>query len=412
MIVTARAIAEYREMLRRISDKAANEVQQYMLDHHFEIDDAFLEYVDAIVVKYGEAAGSLSAQFYDNLAEYWQIQNASSTFVNVVQKPLQIAEVADLPTEDEIAKAIYGTMKESPNKIPSTVGRLVKRTAEDTTLQNAIRDGAQFAWVPNGDTCPFCIMLASRGWQYASKKALKNGHAEHIHPNCDCTYVARFDESSKVAGYDPDYYKDIYYSAQGDTPEERINAIRRELYRKKINGINFVDRSQVVNVLRSKYHPWVESLTYEEKRAIRKYTKNSFETGDDKFFFRLNAMLRGDLPEDETLKYYSEMISKALNKSPLEDYVICYRNISVDPFPEVEIGRYVKSNQFFSTSVVQSRALKGDYKLTIIAPPGTKGAYLEEISRTPNQREFLIDKDCWYRVIYRDDNEIILEVRT
>ena len=87
MIVTARAIAEYREMLRRISDKAANEVQQYMLDHHFEIDDAFLEYVDAIVVKYGEAAGSLSAQFYDNLAEYWQIQNASSTFKMLFKSP-------------------------------------------------------------------------------------------------------------------------------------------------------------------------------------------------------------------------------------------------------------------------------------------------------------------------------------
>ena len=224
MIVTARAIAEYRNMLSRISARAADEVQQYMMDHHFEIDETFMEFVDSIVVKYGEAAGSLSAQFYDNLAEYWQIQNASQTFVDVVQKPLQIAEVADLPTEDEIAKAIYGTMKESPNKIPSTVGRLVKRTAEDTTLKNAIRDGAQFAWVPNSDTCPFCIMLASRGWQYASKKTLKNGHAEHIHPNCDCTYVVRFDSTSSVDGYDPDKYLEMYNEADGD-----LNAMRRKL---------------------------------------------------------------------------------------------------------------------------------------------------------------------------------------
>ena len=48
----------------------------------------------------------------------------------------------------------------------------VKKAGIDTTLQNAYRDrpkkygkkrntGAQVAWVPSGDTCPFCLMLAS-----------------------------------------------------------------------------------------------------------------------------------------------------------------------------------------------------------------------------------------------------------
>ena len=53
-------------------------------------------------------------------------------------------------------------------------------------LKNAVRDGAEWAWVPHGDTCPFCITLASNGWQKASRKVLKGGHAEHIHANCDC----------------------------------------------------------------------------------------------------------------------------------------------------------------------------------------------------------------------------------
>ena len=248
MIITAGALAEYRNMLSRISAKAADEVQQYMMDHHFEIDETFMNFVDSIVAKYGEAAGSLSAQFYDNLAEYWQTQNTSQAFVNVVQKPLQIAEVAEIPTRDEVAKAVYGTMKESPNKIPDTVGRLVKRTAEDTTLKNAIRDGAQFAWVPSGDTCAFCIMLASRGWQYASKKALKNGHAEHIHPNCDCTYVVRFDTTSTVAGYDPKMYRRIYDEAEGATPKERINYIRRDLERRTTNQKPFEQLTELMTL--------------------------------------------------------------------------------------------------------------------------------------------------------------------
>ena len=86
----------------------------------------------------------------------------------------------------------------------------------DTTLKNAERDGAQFAWVPHGDTCAFCIALASRGWQYKSKKAMRNGHAEHIHAHCDCEYAVRFDGKSTVAGYDPDKYLEEYYDANGD----------------------------------------------------------------------------------------------------------------------------------------------------------------------------------------------------
>ena len=87
---------------------------------------------------------------------------------------------------------VHATKDQNPENLPSGVSRLVKRAGADTTLHNAVRDGAQWAWVPNGDTCPFCITLASRGWQTASQKLLKNGHAEHIHSNCDCEFAVRF----------------------------------------------------------------------------------------------------------------------------------------------------------------------------------------------------------------------------
>ena len=99
---------------------------------------------------------------------------ASASRVNVPE-----AEPAPTPEYGEVAKAVNGTVKNSSERqIPRTVGRLVKRTGADTTLKNAQRDGAQFAWIPSGDTCAFCLTLASRGWQNMSDKALKNGHAE------------------------------------------------------------------------------------------------------------------------------------------------------------------------------------------------------------------------------------------
>ncbi|MBQ1756264.1 MAG: hypothetical protein IIZ96_05930 [Oscillospiraceae bacterium] len=118
------------------------------------------------------------------------------------------------------------------------MARLVKMAGVDTTMQNALRDGAEWAWVPHGDTCAFCITLASRGWQRASKKALKGGHAEHIHANCDCTYAVRFDGKSNVAGYYPDDYLEMYESADGLKPKDKINAMRREFYAQNSAEIN------------------------------------------------------------------------------------------------------------------------------------------------------------------------------
>lgn len=37
--------------------------------------------------------------------------------------------------------------------------RLAIRVAADTTLKNGIRYPAEWAWIPCGMTCPFCLTL-------------------------------------------------------------------------------------------------------------------------------------------------------------------------------------------------------------------------------------------------------------
>ena len=94
-----------------------------------------------------------------------------------------------------------------------------------------------------GDTCAFCITLASRGWQSASKQAIKNGHAEHIHANCDCTYAVRFGHDVDVEGYNPSAYYKMYQNADGGSPKAKINAMRREFYAENADAINAQKRS-------------------------------------------------------------------------------------------------------------------------------------------------------------------------
>ncbi len=195
-------------------------MQAYVAAHGLDNMQEVVEYAQSLTDHYGEAVGSLACQMYE--------ATAAAQGVTV-----PTAEMADLPDYGDVAKAVYGAKKTSEGEIAKAIGRLVKMVGADTTLKNAERDGAQFAWVPHGDTCAFCITLASRGWQYMSKNALRNGHAEHIHANCDCQYAVRFDSTSGVKGYDPDKYREMYDNAEGNTPQEKINSMRRENYAKE-----------------------------------------------------------------------------------------------------------------------------------------------------------------------------------
>lgn len=171
-----------------------------------------------------------------------------------------------------------------------------------------------------------------------------------------------------------------------------------------------VPQEKVVNVLRKESEKWVNGLTDGEKRAIRKYTYNSGDKKPNRFFERLNAMLRGDAAGDKRLKEYADTISNALKKNKLKQDIIAYRGVDIDPTAGAEIGDIVAPGQFFSTSVIDARSFGAGYKIVVYAKKGSNAAYVEALSHFPKQRELLIDKDCFYRVLSRKGNIIELEV--
>lgn len=227
MQITAKTWNEYITRLSRLNQKAGQLMRQYIDTHGTGDADALITYAAALVTKYGEGSAELACQMYDALAE---AANAG----------VPAAEPAVPADYGEVARMVNATKNQNPANLPNGVSRLVKRAGADTTLKNAVRDGAEWAWVPHGDTCPFCITLASNGWQKASSKVLKGGHAEHIHANCDCEFAIRFDHNTTVAGYDPEKYLKQYRDAGGDinklrrvnyaANKERINAQKRAAY--------------------------------------------------------------------------------------------------------------------------------------------------------------------------------------
>lgn len=225
MQISAKTWNEYVTRLSRLNQKAGQLMREYIDAHGTANTDDLVAYAYGLVTKYGEGSAELACQMYEALAEAQGVL-------------IPAAEPAATASYGEVARMVSATKDQNPANLPNGVSRLVKRAGADTTLKNAVRDGAEWAWVPHGDTCPFCITLASNGWQKASDKILKGGHAQHIHANCDCEFAIRFDHRTTVAGYDPEKYFRQYREAGSD-----VNAMRRIDYAARKDAINAQKRA-------------------------------------------------------------------------------------------------------------------------------------------------------------------------
>lgn len=274
--------------LRRV---AANKMADFLYKNKTASVEEIAAFAYALICKYGEASAALACEMYDSVA---------AAQANAAQ--YTPAEPAKFASMDEVAKAVQGAAKRSDTLIPSVVGRFVKQAGADTILQNAARDGAQFAWIPRGDTCAFCITLASRGWQYISKRAMKNGHAEHIHANCDCEYAIRFSEKDNVEGYDPEYYKDLYYNSDvGAKPKDKINFLRRELYKENKDRINAQKRAAYARRMEN------EEST-KRRKALEQRTLVELGMASSNDYRKRIDMLTGDIKESRAISQCAKEI--------------------------------------------------------------------------------------------------------
>ena len=235
MTISKRIWERYIKGLSQVSDKAKQLILDYLKNHPIETEDdraALIDYAYGVSTKYGEAAAEFACQMYD----------AETAYEGATAEPAEPAEPA---TYGDVAKAVNGTLKYVlyAEVVSSAVSRLVKRTGQDTTLKNAIRDKAYFAWIPSGDTCVFCLSIAAEGWKRATAAALAGGHADHIHGNCDCAYATKHEKETVYSSYEPETYREMFSDAEGDTEEEKLNSVRRMVYQENKDRINEQKRS-------------------------------------------------------------------------------------------------------------------------------------------------------------------------
>ncbi len=276
MQIPERTWRAYTQKLAKINQKAASLMSDYLEANGAGSMYKVIDYAYGLSGKYGEAAAELACEMYDAVAVAQKVAVAA-------------AEPAEPASYDEVSRAVRKTAGNA-DVASSAVGRLVKQAGADTVLKNALRDGAEFAWIPSGDACAFCATLASRGWQRASKKTIKGGHAEHIHNNCQCEFAVRFDGKSDVEGYDPDKLYEEYIHADDGTPQDKINAMRRKRYAANKDTINAQKRAAY-----AKRHQKTGKLTPEEYAAYRQELKAA------------SGKKQITLPKDEYAEVMSEL---------------------------------------------------------------------------------------------------------
>lgn len=242
--ITAQAWVNYYKKLSALDDIATKKIADFLTKYRgFDYNNAndmkrLIDYCYAVSTTYGEAAAAWACEMYD----------ACGLASGLILDPAIPAEPADYST---VAMTVNGIAKDvqSDAIIAQAIGLLVKKSGQETTIQNAQRDDAEIAFIPHGDTCAFCITLGSKGWRDANDSELsKDGQPIHLHANCDCTYGVRFNDSLKYQGYKPEKYLKMYYDApldgQKPTSKNRINAMRREFYKKNKEKINEQKRTR------------------------------------------------------------------------------------------------------------------------------------------------------------------------
>lgn len=170
--------AQQQEALRVLHSLARREIRDALnlVDpgDAAAVADVIVTVVPSIAERYGLAAGSLAADWYEDLREQAE---ASGHFDPV------FAELPDQGRYESLA-AWAVDKNDVESLVAGGVQRVVANMHRDTVMQSAFADPRAEGWARfarGAETCGFCFMLVSRGAVY-TEAGVKFG----AHDDCDC----------------------------------------------------------------------------------------------------------------------------------------------------------------------------------------------------------------------------------
>lgn len=258
-------------------DKAVEEAQGKLAGAYAQMNgwptdqkrDALGDVFAELCRQYGDAVGVTASDFYALIRSQ---SSETSTYKPVLAPNVPAEQVRAAYSYS--AKQLY--TKQPDKIIKSLNGRLrryVEYTARETVHVNASRDRARTFWarVPSGGkTCAWCLMLASRGWVYATEQTA-GGVGNEFHNDDRCMIIPSFDDSPELEGYDPDAMYEKYNQARDEVlsdglepTDKNIAGRLRDMFPDELK-----DGSEVPSILGDAAQGWPEGIQPVKPRIWR-----------------------------------------------------------------------------------------------------------------------------------------------
>ena len=201
----------YSKAVEQIGNKAASDVESSVLNwcsqnpaaSVAEKREAAKLIMEGYVQGYDDIASEFAAEWYDHRAKSEGV-SLDQAITMAVYSP----EKSDAVARYQARKLAKGGDAAFAKACGEYARNDAFRSLNETIIANVGRDkanGVRFARVTTGrETCAFCLMLASRGAVYHTRKTA--GDFKSFHRGCDCKVVPGFENDPLavlVEGHDP-----------------------------------------------------------------------------------------------------------------------------------------------------------------------------------------------------------------
>lgn len=209
-------VVTYANGLRGVSEAARAAFLAAAMDVDFadwaRAADQVREIAERVCDIYGLAAQTLAGQWYD-YCERLATGAEPTAYTGDTEQRSVIPAVNE--QVDKLFDRVY-TEQQLVQSLQSVVTEHIKQRAADEIGARAMEGKAKgkkvgYCRVPVGDTCAYCVMLASRGFDYLTEKSA----ASASHDGCDCVVVP-FHKADSIPGYEDQLmgYRDQYDEAR------------------------------------------------------------------------------------------------------------------------------------------------------------------------------------------------------
>ena len=208
MVPSYEQILSFGETRTQLVEYAIEEFNYWV--HEGMTKQELMQIATTIGEKYSLLGSELGAQWYDLCSQLAEIEAEPAELRTMTpQQVTESAQAAIDRAETGILEDVFRTY------LQDVINNSIRATGDANLMRDYERGLSGGGWcrVPVGETCAFCLILASQGAWYKSKETALGTSPDHYHRGCNCIAVYHADANS-IKGYkELEKYKQMYYGA-------------------------------------------------------------------------------------------------------------------------------------------------------------------------------------------------------